>query len=118
MTPADLAAARREAEEALREWGVENERANSERRQMALYACAKALRSLLAATPEPAYALPEASVLGWAMLAVALLQRHSSAWEHDPGPGDEDCDEDCRACEYEALLRTGKAALASRGGRS
>lgn len=49
----DLAAARREAEEALREWGIENERANSDRRQMALYACAKALRSLLAAS-EPA----------------------------------------------------------------
>lgn len=60
----------------------------------------------------PAPALPEASVLGWATLAVALLQRHSTAWEHDPGQGDDDCDEDCRACEYEALLRTGRAALA------
>jgi len=114
---ADLAAARREAEEALAL--IESPASDA----MTIRHLDRALRSLLAATapaPPPSDAIREAapSVLGWATLAVALLQRHSSAWDHDPGPGDDDCDEYCRACEYVALLRTGKAALASRGGRS
>lgn len=61
-------------------------------------------------------AVREAAVEAWARLAVALLSRHESAWDHDPGPGDDDCDEDCRACEYVGLLRTGRSALAARRG--
>ena len=55
---------------------------------------------------------PPLTVLGWAQVTVALLDRHAETWEHTPGYGDP-CDEDCRACEYEAVLRTGKAALMS-----
>ena len=55
MTPADLASARREAEEAL----ANVTSADLECSTTSVVACVMALRSLLAATPEPAPALPE-----------------------------------------------------------
>jgi len=109
VTPLDEA--RREAEAALAELPPHAE----DTRITSLVRCARALRALLAVLPSPALALPTAvaddAVTAWARLAVALLSRHESAWDHDPGPGDDDCNEDCRACEYVALLRTGRAAL-------
>ena len=73
----------------------------------------KNVRALASPADAAREAAREDAVTAWARLAVALLSRHESAWEHDPGPYDEGCDEDCRACEYVGLLRTGRAALSS-----
>ena len=111
VTPLDEA--RREAKAALAELPPHAE----DTRITSLVRCARALRALLAVLPSPARALPttveDDAVTAWARLAVALLSRHESAWDHDPGPDDDGCDEDCRACEYVGLLRTGRAALST-----
>ncbi len=58
-----------------------------------------------------------AAVQGRALQTVAtLLDSHQHAWEHEEGCDNDDAD-DCRACEYAALLSTAKAALSSDAGR-
>jgi len=97
----------------LAAWNRLSERHNTLFRNHAFLMATKIPPTVISIPAPPADTAREDTVTAWARLAVSLLSRHESAWDHDPGPDDDGCDEDCRACEYVALLRTGRAALSA-----
>ena len=104
---ADLAAARKEAEEALAAWDCDASRISPSPRHSLAVDCVMALRSLLAAT-EPAPALPdEVREAAEAFRRVNKAQRDDSC-----------TDAGCIVCKRREDGDRLLAALAAHGGRS